>query len=128
MTLATRLLADIIGNHKVNFDCKGHRRAAGRIPVAILAIVERTYNKIVRRAAVTICNLSVAGVGIRHPAHLNIGDEFVISFSGHSSNRLAFRCIVTRCNAAAKNLGFVVGAEFRESLGVSRIPGVCRAS
>jgi hypothetical protein len=112
MQLSMQQLISIVGTKKVQFAGTGTKRASGRVPMSLDVTARRFLaGPVGPLVFATVTDLSTYGISLVYPIALLPGEELLIFFTPHPTQRINLRCIVRRCRPAADEQ-FAIGAEF----------------
>jgi len=116
MDLSSELMAEIAGFCVIDpEDRSPHgRRKHARFPLGTRAAISSLSRGVEGiDTAVVVRDISRAGIGLLSPGKMEVGEEFVIQFSGEHGLPARILCIVQRCQGGGfGGSQFIVGATF----------------
>ncbi len=113
MRLPANLFRDITGCESTGMAVLPHeKRRAARIPVGAKATAVVTGKDLAPATVqVQVREISVLGVGVLHPADVDLGAEFTLKVNKLSGDTVAIRCAAVRTCRVGKTLS-ATGASF----------------
>src|SRR5687768_16166492 len=94
------------------------RRSSPRVNINAKVAIVSDFANLEKPVDIEVRDLSLSGVGFEHDAALRKGSTFVLLLPASDDTCLSVLCVVRHCRGAAAGNRFVVGAEFRQVLGI----------